>query len=137
MNTRNLVLGAVVVLCLGGALLMFARGSSTGAPPTGDEFTCIGVCMACEFDGECTYARGEPAPHKCSKCGELAVYPWFYCSECRARFVPRLGRGDTSEPPRLPEVIRCPNCGHSGVMPYTPALHDAEGFTDLPLPEWP
>jgi hypothetical protein len=133
-STRNLVLGssAGVVLVLAGVFYLRSTGNARSLP---DEYNIDGVCLNCHESGEFTYATEQRQPLVCPKCGERAVYSWFYCPKCRKRFVPNLERRDGG-PPRLPIVPTCTECGAmAGTYMKEDPVQDPVG--DAPLPEWP
>ena len=136
-GVRPLLWGILVVLVLAaGGYAFFARGKS--APNIGSRFTEAGVCLACKDDAQVTYPREEPAPHRCPKCGQQAFYPWYYCFDCKKRFVPALTTRDAGGPPRVPLSVACPMCFGTSVSPY---LANQPGYElsgpDGPLPKWP
>lgn len=135
MNSRNAVLISVAVVALGAATWLLFAGARDSAPDHGDESFCYGVCLNCKAEDRYTYPRGDVPPFVCHSCGQQAVYPLFYCTNCGKLFVPVL---DTSvSPPRIPLVPWCTECGSSSVQPYYPEAMLDEPTGRAPLPKWP
>jgi DNA-directed RNA polymerase subunit RPC12/RpoP len=132
---RQLVFGLIIVIGFGAAAYsLFGRRSG---PTIAREFTETGICLSCKTEGEVTYPRGEVAPHRCPKCGAQAFYPYYFCFDCKKRFVPALVQRQPGEPLRLPLGIACTSCGSSNVSPFLPNEPDYEPVGDAPLPKWP
>lgn len=133
-NIRRLGLAVLVVAIFGAAGWMFfhQRERTRKIPGT---FNISGVCLNCKTSGEFTYKAGERQPLVCPKCGQRAVYQWFYCPKCRMRLVPPLEPDPAGGPPRLPLMARCPKCG-TPIVQWIPEDPDQKPIGDMPLPEW-
>jgi DNA-directed RNA polymerase subunit RPC12/RpoP len=135
-SQRQVLLGAVAVVAFAiAAYSFFGRGK--GGPNLPKEFSEAGICLSCKTEGRVTYPHAEPAPHRCPKCGEAAFYPYYFCFECKKRFVPALVQIRAGEPLRLPVGIACTSCGSTSVSPFLPNQPDYEPSGDAPLPKWP
>ena len=134
-GSRQLLLLGIVIVAFGGAgYSIFGRKSG---PSVAKEFTETGVCLSCKAEGEVTYPRAEVAPHRCPKCDAQAFYPFYFCFECKKRFVPALVQRQAGEPLRLPLGVACTSCGGSNVSPFLPNQPEYEPAGDAPLPKWP
>jgi DNA-directed RNA polymerase subunit RPC12/RpoP len=134
-GSRQLLLTAIIVVGFGAAAYSFL--GRRGGPSIAKDFTEPGVCLSCKTEGEVTYPRAEAAPHRCPKCGAQAFYPYYFCFDCKKRFVPALVQRQPGEPLRLPLGIACTRCGSSNVSPFLPNQPDYEPSGDAPLPKWP
>jgi hypothetical protein len=134
-SQRNGVLVGVVIIALG-IVGYLSFGSGRGAAGVPSQYVTSAVCLACQKETEVKHARGELAPWTCRFCGKNAVYPWFYCSNCKKRFVPNLTRPEPGGPLRTPTVPVCPACGSQNVGLYMPGLTDEKPAGDAPLPAW-
>lgn len=131
---RNLLLGGIAVAAIAVAILLFARGRGSSALPK--EYTIWGVCLACQEEAETTQPLADYAPFECPHCSQHAVYNWFYCYDCKKRFVPDLGRPDPGGPLRLPTGLRCRACRSDYVGQYDPQLPTQDPVGTAPLPDW-
>lgn len=136
-STRKWAGIAVGVVAVGLAVYFFSRN-------TGDkdkyprQLTVDGVCLACKQEVKARIkAVSDFAPYDCPNCKEMAVYPWFYCDNCRKRFVPELipGAGHDGKP-ALPAAPKCSGCRSNLVMQYIPGFSPPPAG-DAPLPKWP
>jgi Zn ribbon nucleic-acid-binding protein len=133
---KQLVLVLVALGAFGiAAYLVFGRSAST--VQIGKNFTEAGVCLSCKAEGQVSYPREEPAPHRCPKCGEQAFYPYYFCNDCKYRFVPPLVAGPAGTPPGLPLGAVCPRCQSSSVGPWFADQPGYEPEGTMPLPKWP
>jgi hypothetical protein len=134
---KNMVLGAAaVVLLAAAAALVFTRGGSARAKyPTG--YVVQGVDLETKADVTIHASNKETAPYVNPATGKRTVYPWFFCEECKWRFVPDLVPRPGGGPPKLPMIAACPKCGRSGTpwMPEDPEQAHPAG--DAPLPAMP
>ena len=133
-SKRNVWLGAIALVLLGYAGYRVFFGS-TGAYDVPPEYLVHAVCLSC--GEECTVVvqrDDEGAPYTCQACGENAVYLWWYCHECKYRFVPRLVNRP-GEPPRPEPFPTCTHCNCQSVSDYDPEHQDIEGTAKLP--KWP
>jgi hypothetical protein len=131
---KNLLLGVgVAVLLAAAGVLFFTRGGNAQAKyPTG--YVVQGVDLETKADVTIHATNKESAPFVNPSTGKRTVYPWYFCEECKLRFVPALVASKTGGPPKLPMIPACPKCGHSGT-PWSP--EDPEQATpagDVPLP---
>lgn len=131
---RNVLLGTVAVVAVLVALYMFFGFGSGRTRP--DTYAIQGVCLACQQEMEFSYAAGEREPFKCSGCGEMALYPWMYCYDCRKLFVPNLVRAGDGEPLRFPGHPSCPACRTQHVGTYVPKMPTQKPDGKLTLPTW-
>ncbi len=134
---KNLMLGggAVVLLAAAGVLLLTRGGTGAQAKyPTGYVVHGVDLETKAELTINATNKQGAPFVNPAT--GKRTVYPWFFCEECRVRFVPELvARPDG--PPKLPMIPACPKCGKSGT-PWAPEFEEqAEPAGDAPLPTMP
>lgn len=132
---RQVLYGVLIVAGFGGAAYSFLWRST--AARISDTLTTQGVCLSCQREAAVRHAISEPAPHKCSACGQPAVYPLMYCFDCRKRFVPELVRTDPGGPLRIPPSFRCPGCRSSNVTQFIPDQPEMQPVGDLPWPRWP
>jgi len=131
---RNLVYGAVAVVLLAVAAVLYITRSGSSAAQIPRRVTTYGVCLACQQEAVIAHATADVPPFECPHCGERAVYRWCWCLSCKTRFVPNLVRHPESEYPGMPVVPICPTCGSDRCRSYTPGVEVAE---DAPLPPWP
>lgn len=134
---RNILMGGVAIILIGGAVAVFAlRGGGNTKLPT--DSTIYGVCLACEEDVTTTQPLGAIAPYPCPHCDKQAVYPWMYCFDCNRRFVPDLVRPDINGPLRMPGYPKCPcrGCRSDYVGQYDPEMPNQNPVADVPLPKW-
>ncbi len=131
---RNALMGGLAIIAIAAAAVVFFtfRG---GREKISEQFTGNGVCLACQWDGEFSYARDDRAPYVCPDCGDQAVYLWYYCNDCKHRFVPELDR--STVPPRIPIGVTCTNCGGRHVTQYIPKAMLEPPAGDAKLPAWP
>jgi predicted RNA-binding Zn-ribbon protein involved in translation (DUF1610 family) len=135
-SRRNLILGGVAVVILGVAAVLYVTRAGSGKAELPTQALTYGVCLACQQDVEVAHGMTEQAPFVCPKCGARAVYPWFYCLECKKRVVPHLEKVAGADYPVLPVVPVCPACGASRLRAYRPDI-GIETSGDAPLPPWP
>ena len=136
MQKKQLVLGIVALLAFGIAgYLVFGRSSRV--VEIAKNFTEYGVCLSCKAEGQVTYPREEIAPHRCPKCGQQAFYPYYYCNDCKYRFVPALVNAGADSPPRIPLSIICTHCRSESTSPWFADDRAYEPAGTMPLPKWP
>jgi hypothetical protein len=134
---KNLLLGAAVVALLAAAgVILVTRGVGGGAKyPSG--YVVHGVDLETKAELTIHATNKEGAPFVNPATGKRTVYPWFFCEDCRIRFVPDLVPRPDGGPPKLPMIPACPKCGKSGT-PWSPELPEqAEPAGDAPLPALP
>jgi hypothetical protein len=134
---KNLLLGGAAVVLLGaaGVSLVTRTGSARAKFPTG--YVVQGVDLETKTDVTIHATNKETAPFVNPATGKRTVYPWFFCEECKWRFVPALVPSRTGGPPKLPMIPACPKCGRSGT-PWSPDFPEqAETTGDAPLPAMP
>jgi hypothetical protein len=134
---KNLVLGvgAVVILAAAGVVLLTRGGGPQAKYPTG--YVVQGVDLETKADVTIHASNKETAPFVNPATGKRTVYPWFFCEECKWRFVPALEPSRTGGPPKLPMIPACPKCGKPGT-PWSPDFPEqAEPAGDAPLPALP
>lgn len=132
-NSRNLIAGAAIV-GLGALAAYFSIYGFGPRTTVATQFKTHGVCLACKTDADVTADATATPPLKCPKCGEAAVYPWFYCNDCGKQFVPKL-TANPGGPPQMPTWPTCPACGKSSVGQYLPGVSPTPKAV-LPLPAW-
>lgn len=125
--------GLAIVLFGFAAYQFFWRGGGTELP---SEYTIKGVCLACKQEAEAVYRSGEEEPFTCKKCGERAVYSWWYCMACNKRFIPEMMKRPDG-PPKVPPMPRCPGCGSPRTGAWVPDDPTQSAKGDVPLPAWP
>ncbi len=134
---KNLVLGGgALVLLAAAAVLLVTRGGGAQAKfPTG--YVVHGVDFDTKTEVTIHATNKDAAPYVNPATGKRAVYPWFFCEECRLRFVPALEPSRTGGPPKLPMIPACPTCGKAGT-PWSPEdPEQAQPTGDAPLPALP
>ncbi len=137
-GARKLLYAILIVVGLGTTAFMFLRQRPARLAVDADRLVVHGVCLACREEGAAAAPWGEQAPYACPKCQVKGVYPWWYCQECRRRFVPALVERDAGEPLRLPAVVACTGCQSAYVSPYLPEHAQLEPpVGDVPPPAWP
>jgi hypothetical protein len=133
---KNIILGAAAVVILGLAVFLYFWRSP--GPSQFNEFVTPAVDLETGQELRVTYKLGERAPFVNPATGKRTVYPWYFCQDCRKRFVPDLVPSADGGPPRLPAIPICPLCGGSrtgGWMREDP--DQAEPAGDAPLPKLP
>ncbi len=134
-SQRQLLFVVIIIVGFGGAAYgLFGRKAG---PSSAKQFTETGICLSCKTEAQVTYPRAEAAPHRCPKCGGQAFYPYYFCFDCKKRFVPALVQRQSGEPLRLPLGMACTSCGSASVSPFLPNQPDYESVGDAPLPKWP
>jgi hypothetical protein len=134
-SKRNTWLGiiAAILIAFAGYRLFFGASQRVDLP---DTFTGHGVCLACEEESLIVYQKGEREPFPCEACGQRSVYAWWFCDDCRHRFVPELVR-QPDEPPRPTPFPYCTRCGCRGVAGWEPDNPYMAPEGDAELPKWP
>ena len=134
---RNLVLSIVAVVCLVAALVVFLRTRGRGGNVFADEYMSPCVCLACQLECEIHHGPQDLVPFKCPNpdCGQVAAYPWYFCYDCKKRFVPQPLMREPGGPLRPPENIRCTACGSGNVTQWGPWIEE-QPVGDAPLPKW-
>jgi hypothetical protein len=133
-STKNLILVglSVVIFATAGAIGFWA---TRGKPRFAELYLINGVCLSCLWDGEASYKANEGQPAVCPSCNKRAVYEWYYCQDCRKRFVPALDR--STNPPTVPPFSPCPGCYCTNVGAWDPRFPEqAVPRGELPLPKW-
>lgn len=133
-NTKNMILGGVIVL-VGGFAIYRLVGSSP-KPDFPSEYTIQGVCLLCKAETPLTQRIRERPPFECSKCDGNSVFPWHYCPNCRKRFVPPPEKGGDGVL-RLPIVPTCPGCKGANATGFDPNDPEQKPEGDFPLPALP
>ena len=124
---------SVTVLVVAGYRLIFG---STGKPKLPDTYTAYGICLACKQEATILHQKDDPQPFLCQGCGEQAVYTWWYCNDCRYRFIPELIR-TPGEPPHPTPYPTCTHCSCNSVSGWDPENPDQARGHDAKLPKWP
>ncbi len=134
-SQRNGLLVGSAVVALAVAAVLFARGRTAGQLPS--QYTTRGICLACQKESESRHALTDIPPFVCPHCGKAAVYPWYYCYDCKKRFVPDLVRMEPGRPLRVPTWTSCPcpNCRSAQVTQWDPSFQ-GQAAGDAPLPKW-
>jgi predicted RNA-binding Zn-ribbon protein involved in translation (DUF1610 family) len=135
-SRRDLIFGAVAVVILVVAAVLYFRRAGSAEAKLPERVRLYGACLACQETVEVDHNLRQTPPYSCPQCGELAVYPWYYCRDCRTQFVPTLVPREDREYPTLPVVPSCPACGSTDVGGYRPHP-DLEVSDIAPLPPWP
>ncbi len=129
-----LVVAALAAVAVAGVMLMRSDSGSGGNLP--QQYSIDGVCLKCHESGQFSYSAKQDQPLVCPKCGERAVYSWFYCNACKKRFVPKLQvRADGVAV--IPMVPACPACGSTDATPFIQEDPTQQPAGDTPLPAWP
>lgn len=132
--TRNLVLGGIAAACIAIAAWRFFQERNAGALPS--EYTVKAVCMTCRAEVECTQTLRTRPPLPCPKCSAKTAVPWFYCPDCKKRYVPRFVKGEDGVV-RMPIVPACSGCGSARGQPYEPNDPEHKPTGDVPPPALP
>lgn len=131
---RTLFVALALLLVAALVVLVFWRSTPRAIPST---LATHGVCLSCKKSGVQKHAVNQIFPIKCESCGAEAFYGWYFCFDCRHRFVPELVKRP-GEPPRYPITISCPKCKNTNVCGIVPQdERQANPAGDLPLPKWP
>lgn len=134
---RNIVLGVISAVCLVAALIVFLSNRGQNRVMA-DEYITLCVCLACQQECDIRHGPLELVPFTCPNpdCGEAAVYPWYFCNDCKRRFVPQPLMREPGGPLRPPATITCTACGSVSITPYAPEWLKEEPIGDAPLPRW-
>jgi DNA-directed RNA polymerase subunit RPC12/RpoP len=135
-SNRDLVLGGLAVLLIAAAAVLYATWAGSAKAQLPRSATTLGVCLACKQECAVSHGTAEVAPFECPNCAERAVYPWYFCLDCKKRFVPALVSGPEDEYPRVQPFASCPACGSPRVRGYLSAM-EPQVAGDAPLPPWP
>ena len=134
---RTTLLGAVGIVAILAAGIVFFSSGRGAAPAIGKEFTTYGICLACKHEAQISYPRDEYPPHRCPSCGKQAFFPLFFCETCKKRFVPELVRSQATGRLRLPDAVStCPGCGGGDLSLFIPEAQAEKPVGDLPWPQW-
>ena len=125
---------AVVVLGFAGYRLFFRSTEAYSYP---DRFTGHGVCLACGQESTIEYPAMSQPPYECQGCGEKTVYLWWFCDDCRYRFIPDLVPGKPGEPPKPNPYPVCTHCRCMHITSWDPDNPYQAPEGDAPLPKWP
>jgi hypothetical protein len=81
-----------------------------------------------------TVGMAEAAPFKNPETGEKTLYPWYFCHECKHRFL-RSAHAATTQPasPHPIEAPQCPGCGSWDCGTWVKDIHGPETEGDI----WP
>lgn len=134
---KNILLGcgAVLVLLVAGA--MYFRTSS-GALPTISKFRAAAVALDTKQELTVSFKPDEPPPWVNPATGKRTVYPWWYCLDCKYRFVPPLVPNPNGGPPSSAGRSNCPHCGSANTTGWRPEeLEPEKPAGDAPLPTLP
>jgi DNA-directed RNA polymerase subunit RPC12/RpoP len=134
-SKRNLWLGGIAVVLLAFAAYRVFSGTS-GKPDLPDRYTGYGVCLACGQDLTVVYEKDQAQPLRCDACGEEAVYLWWFCNDCRYRFIPELIR-EPGQPPRPTPYPVCTHCNCTAVAGWNPDNPNMVPEGQARLPRWP
>lgn len=91
-----------------------------------------GVCLRTGNEFTLTVPVSERAPYENPDTGERTVYSWWYCYDCKHRFVPPpvASRDGGLTAPTMPA---CPECGSMSTGAYDPEFADElVGTVELP-----
>ena len=132
-STKSAVLGGVALVVLGGAAYLFFKPRAAVSFPT--RYTIEGVCLACHAQDRVDAKLTDPPPHRCSKCGQSAIFGWYYCQDCKKRFVPNPVK--SADRISLPVIPSCGGCGSQRVSQYASDDPEQTPAGDAPLPKWP
>lgn len=136
-TTRKWAALGIAVVAITLATILFLRNASDHRKYP-QELTVDGVCLNCKQEVKArVQATSDFAPYDCPSCKDTSVYPWFYCDNCRKRFVPELipGAGKNGKP-ALPIAPKCTACKSNLVLQYIPGF-SSPPVGDTPLPKWP
>jgi DNA-directed RNA polymerase subunit RPC12/RpoP len=134
-SKRNMLLGGVaaILLAFAGYRVFFG---ATGKPELPDMYTSYGICLACGQEATVVHSKDQREPFHCEACGHDAVYSWWFCDDCRYRFIPELIRRP-GEPPRPTPFPVCTHCNCKGVAGWDPENPNMVPEGQAKLPEWP
>jgi DNA-directed RNA polymerase subunit RPC12/RpoP len=130
---RNIVLAGLAIGLFIVAGVIFSRSDASADYPS--TYMLDGVCLQCKQDGRLQLKTAQIPPYECPHCHERAFYPWFYCSDCKVKFVPNLVKNPGGGRPHgLPVVPMCSECGGPHVGNYIPTDPEQSptGVADLP-----
>jgi hypothetical protein len=131
------VLGAAAVVMLAIAAYLFATHRSSEAQYP-SHYTVQTVCLATGEEFPVTSKVTEREPYANPKTGRRTLFPWYFCYNCKYRFVPTPIPSAGGEPPRLPMVPTCPHCGNQGGSSWDPSdPAQAHPAGTAPLPKVP
>ena len=111
---------------------------STRASPEAQypaEYTSRVVCLETHEESKVTSKMTERAPFVNPKTGRRTLYPWYFCYNCKYRFVPTPIPSADGEAPGLPIAPTCPHCGSSHAASWVPSDPDQAnpvGTAELP-----
>jgi hypothetical protein len=133
---RNLILGGVAagLIVLAVILLVVIPRGKAELP---QEKIVHGVCLACREHAQLRVPLRELEPYECPECGERAVYQWWFCFECKYRFVPNLVRPAGGGPPHVPFAPACPNCKGNMCGAWVADDPAYQPAGEAELPKWP
>ncbi len=133
---RKIILGCLAAGLFALAGLIFSySGASAQYPET---YRVNGVCLACKQEGRLEPKTAETRPYECPHCSERTFYPWYFCSDCKMKFVPDLVKNPGGGKPHgLPPVPACSECGSIHVGTYFPSDPEQVATGTAELPELP
>jgi hypothetical protein len=131
---KNLLLGAAAVVMLALAVYIYrTRPPADAQYPT--ECTVSTVCLETKEEVSVTSKMTERAPFVNPKTGRRTLYPWYFCNNCKFRFVPTPIPSSDGEAPRLPIAPTCPHCGAQSACSWdqsSPSQAKPAGTAELP-----
>lgn len=133
---KNALLAGAAAVILIAAVFLYFRPRDVAEFPT--EYVVQTVCLETKQEMPVRAAMTERAPFVNPSTGRRTLYPWWFCWECKYRFVPTPIPGQGDEPPRIPPMPACPHCGSANTGSWVPEDPDAaQPAGDAPLPELP
>lgn len=131
---KNLILGLIAAAA--GAFAIYRLSTFESSAKLPSDYTVQGVCLACKAEAGLTQSVRERPPFECSSCKSKSVFPWFYCPQCKKRFVPPPEkRRDGSI--GLPIVPSCPSCKATNAGNFDVLDPEQEGAPAMPVPSMP
>ncbi len=134
---RNVILVVAAVALLGAAVLVYAlRTREDLSLPSSYAVYC--ACLETKQEVAITAKLTDPLPFANPTTGRRTVYPWWFCNDCRYRFVPAPVPDSHGGPPKPPMMATCPHCGSSSTGSWAKGLPDMDNPAgDCPLPPMP
>jgi len=130
-----LVIVAVVLLAIAAVSFYLRSGEQTEIP---NQYRIHGVCLETHKEFTLTVKASDAMPFVNPETGRRTVYTWWFCADCRHRFIPELVASPDGGPPHYRPFPLCTNCGSNCTgtwFPEDPEQEHPDG--DGPLPPLP
>jgi hypothetical protein len=132
---RKFVLLGLAAVILAAAVVLYIVRMPRPELEIGTSYTVLGVCLETKKEFEVEASFREVAPFKNPETGRATVYTWWFCNQCKYRFVPAP---QAAPPHRLPIAASCPHCQSGNTCSWGKGMPEMDAPAgDCPLPPMP